>query len=130
MTVGDGLAAADAGAVAVAVAGLPEWVAMLAWVGWGCVALESGVWATAAREPAKVSVTLTAATTHTATAAAAIATPGWARMLPQLACLIVRENRANQIHCAWRAIRRRYATASLAVEVQRLSTCSRSSWGS
>ena len=130
MTVGDGLAA-DEGAVAVGVAGLLEWIATLVWVGWGCGAPESGVWASAAREPAKVSiVTLTAATTHTATAAAATAAPGWARMLLQLACLIARENRANHIHSAWRATRRRYATASSAVEVQRLRTCSRSSWGS
>ena len=131
MTVGDGLAATDAWAVAVAVAGLLEWVATLVWVGWGCAARESGVWASAAREPPKVRImTLTAATTHTATAPAAIATPGLARMLLQLACLIVCENRVNHIHSAWRAIRRRYATASSAVEVQRLRTCSRSSWGS
>ena len=38
------------------------------------------------------SVTLTAATTHTATAMAAIAAPGLARMLAQLTCLIAREN--------------------------------------
>ena len=75
-------------------------------------------------------VALTAATTHIATATAATATPGLARMLLQLACLIARENRANHIHSARRTTRRRYATASSAVEVQRLRTCSRSSWGS
>ena len=75
-------------------------------------------------------VAVTAATTHIATATAATATPGLARMLLQLACLIARENRANHIHSARRTIRRRYATASSAVEVQKLRTCSRSSWGS
>lgn len=101
MTVGDGLAATDVGAVAVAASGLLGWVAVLVWAGWGCAAPELGVWASATREPVKVSnVTLTAATTHIATAAAATATPGWARMLLQLASLIVRENRANQIHSA------------------------------
>ena len=53
------------------------------------------------------SVTLTAATTHTATAVVAIATPGWARMLSQLTRLIARENRANHIDSARRATRRR-----------------------
>jgi hypothetical protein len=85
----------------------------------------------AAWEPAKVSsVTLTAATTHTVTAAAAIAAPGWARMLAHLTCLIARANLANHIDSARRATLRRYATAPLAGEVQRLRTCSRSSGGS
>ena len=107
MTVGEGLAA-DAGAVAVVGAGLLGYVAILVWVAWACVARESGVWAAAAPEPAKVSVvTLTAATTHTATAVAAIATPGWARMLLKLACLIARENRVNHIRSARRATRLR-----------------------
>jgi hypothetical protein len=132
VTVGDGLAAADVGAVAVApAAGLLDEAPALVWPSWACV--EPVVWASAARELAKVSiVTLTAATTHTATAAAATATPGLARMPLQLTCLTARENRANhiQIHTAWRATRRRYATASSVVEVQRLRTCSRSSWGS
>jgi hypothetical protein len=75
-------------------------------------------------------MTLTAATTHTATAATAIARPGWARMRLQLTCLIARENRANHIRSACRTARRRYATASSAVDVQRLSTCTRSSSGS
>ena len=91
------------------------------------------VWGHAARrrEPAKVSiVTLTAASTHTATAAAAIAIPGLARMPLQLTCLIARESRANQIRSARRTTRRRYATASSAVEVHRRRTCSRSSCGS
>ena len=56
--------------------------------------------------------------------------PGLARMLLQLARLIARENRANQILFARRTTRRRYATASSAVDVQSLRTCSRSSWGS
>jgi hypothetical protein len=121
VTVGDGLAAGEVGAVAVAAAGLVELVASLVWVAWAC----------AAREPAKVSImTLTAATTHTVTATAATATPGLARMLPQLACLIAHENRANHIRSARRATRLRYATASSAAEVHRLRTCSRSSWGS
>jgi len=76
------------------------------------------------------SVTLTAVTAHTTTAAAAIATPGLARMLLQLTCLIARGNLENQIHSACRTTRRRYATASSAVEVHRLKTCSRSPWGS
>ena len=114
-----------------AVAGLPGRIATLVWVVWACVARGPGVWASAAREPVKVSsVTLTAATTHTATAAAAIATPGLARMLLQLAFLIPREIRANHTRFARRDTRWRYATASSAVEVQSLRTCSRSSWGS
>ena len=98
MTVGDGLAAADVGAVAVAgaAAGLLEEVPALVWAAWACAAREPvgwAAWACAAREPAKVSsVTLTAATTHTATAVAAIATPGLARMLSQLTRLIACEN--------------------------------------
>lgn len=105
--VGDGLAA-DAGAVAVASAGLLEGVATLVWVAWPCAAREPVVWACAAPVAAKASiVTLTAATTHAATATAATATPGLARMLLQLACLITRENRASHIHSAWRATRRR-----------------------
>lgn len=75
-------------------------------------------------------VTLTAATTHTVTATTAIAIPGLARMLLQLACLIARENRANHIRFARRTTRRRYAAASSSVEVHRLRTRSRSSWGS
>ncbi len=58
-------------------------------------------WASAAWEPAKVSsVTLTAATTHSATAAVAIAAPGLARMLLQLARLIACENIANHVDSA------------------------------
>ena len=128
--VGDGLAAADVGAVTLATAGFLGEVAALVWVARACAVRESGVWAAAVREPRVIIVTLTAASTHTATATAATATPGLARMLLQLTCLIARENRANQSHCAWRTSRRRYATASSAVEVQRLRTCSRSSWGS
>lgn len=75
-------------------------------------------------------MTLTAATTHSATATAAIATPGLARMLFQLTCLIACENRATHIDSACRTTRRRYATASSAVEVQRLRACSRSFGGS
>ena len=87
MTVGDGLAAADAGAVAVAgaAAGLLAEVPALVWAVGVCATREPVVWvawAYAACEPAKVSsVTLTAATTHTATAVVAIAAPGLARML-------------------------------------------------
>jgi hypothetical protein len=68
------------------------------------------------------STALTAATTHSVTAAAAIAVPGLARMFFQRTCLIACENLANQIDSARRAIRRRYAIASPAVEVQRLKT--------
>jgi len=64
--------------------------------------------AAAVREPAKASsATLTAATIHIATAAAATATPGLARILLQLACLIARENRASHIDSACRITRRR-----------------------
>ena len=122
MTVGDGLAA-GVGAVAVAAAGFLGEVATLAWVAWACAAPEPVVWAAAAREPAKVSiVTHTAATTHTATATAAIAGPGLARMLLQLAFLIVRDNRADHILFARRTTRRRYAIPSSAVEAQRPRT--------
>ena len=75
-------------------------------------------------------VTLTAAMTQTTTAVAAIDTPGWARILAQLTCLIACENLANPIDSARRTTRRRYATASAAAEVQTLKTCSRSSRGS
>jgi hypothetical protein len=130
VTEGDGLAVADSGAVVVA-AGLPEEVAALVWVAWVWAAREPVVWASAAREPAKVIiVTLTAATIHIVTAATAIATPGLARTPLQLRCLIASENRMNHTHSARRATRLRYATASSAVEVHRLRTCSRSSWGS
>jgi hypothetical protein len=115
----------------VAAAGLLGEVATLAWVAGACAARVPVVWATAAREPATVStVTHTAATTHTATAATAIATPGLDRVLLQLACLTTREIRATHIRSARRTTRRRYATASSAVEVQRLRACSRSSGGS
>jgi len=75
-------------------------------------------------------VAVTAATTHSATATAATTIPGLARMLLQLTCLIARESRASHIDSARRTTRRRYATASSAVEVQTLRTCSRSSGGS
>ena len=57
-------------------------------------------------------MTTTAASTHTATAVAAIAIPGLARMPLQLTCLIASESRADQIRSARRTTRRRYATAS------------------
>jgi hypothetical protein len=123
---------ADAEAAALATAGLLEEVAALVWVARAGAAREPVVvaWASAARMPLRVIiVTLTAAAIQTATATTAIATPGWARMLPQLACLIAIENRASQIRSARRATRRRYATASSAVEVHRLRTWSRSSLG-
>ena len=79
MTAGDDFAAPDLGAAAVpgASAGLLGEVLTLAWApltravpGWAACAY-------AAWEPGKVSsVTLTAATTHSATAATAIAGPG------------------------------------------------------
>ena len=53
------------------------------------------------------SVTLTAATTHTATAVVAIAAPGLARMLFQLTRLIACENIANHVDSARRTTRRR-----------------------
>jgi len=90
--------------------------------------------ARAALRPPKVSsVTLTAATTHTATAMVATAAPGLARMLSQRARLIACANIAdiaNHLDPARRTTRRRYATASSAVAEQRLNTCSRSSAGS
>jgi len=52
-------------------------------------------------------MTTTAASTHTATAVAAIAIPGLARMPLQLTCLIARESRADQIRPARRTTRRR-----------------------
>lgn len=76
------------------------------------------------------SVTLAAAATHAATATATIARPGLARMLPQVICLIARENVVNHIDSARRTTRQRYATASCVVEVQLLRIWSRSSEGS
>ena len=113
MTVGDGLGAADARVVAVAgaAAGLLKEFPALTWVAWVCAAREPVgwvAWAYAVCEPAKVSsVTLTAATTHTATAIVAIAAPGLARMLSQLTHLIARENSAAQVDSARRTTRRR-----------------------
>jgi hypothetical protein len=76
------------------------------------------------------SVALTAATAHTAMAAAAATAPGLGRMLSQLARLIAGENLANHAGSARRATCRRYATASWSLEEQLLRTCSRSSGGS
>ena len=113
MTVGDGLAAADVGAVAVAgaAAGLLEGGPGACMGAWVCAAREPvgwAAWAYAACEPAKVSsVTLTAATTHTATAVVAIAAPGLARMLSQLTHLIACANIAAHVDSARRTTRRR-----------------------
>jgi hypothetical protein len=86
--------------------------------------------ACAAWEPVMVSsVMLTAATTHTATATVAIEAPGLA-LRPSHLQLSPSENLANHVDAARRATRLRYATASTAVEEQRLMTCSRSSGGS
>ena len=78
---------------------------------WACVGGEPAggpVWACAARGPAKVSsVTVTAATTHSTTAAVAIAAPGWALMLAQLVRLAAAENSATQVDSARRTTRRR-----------------------
>ena len=58
--------------------------------------------------PAKVSnVTVTAATIHAATAVVAIAAPGLARMLAQLARRAACENSAAQVESARRTTRRR-----------------------
>jgi hypothetical protein len=62
--------------------------------------LGSATWAWAALEPATVSsVTLAAATAHSATAKVAITAPGRARILSQLQ-LIDSENRANHFGSA------------------------------
>jgi hypothetical protein len=53
------------------------------------------------------SVTITAAASHSATAVAAIAAPGLARILSQLSRLTVRESSANQVDFARRTTRRR-----------------------
>lgn len=120
----DGLADADVGATAGAVAkvgaaGLIEEI----------LTLGRGAWACAALEPTVSRVTLTAATAHTATATAAIAAPGLLRMLSHFQ-LIASENLANHAESAREATRRRYATASSAWEQQWFKTCSRSSGGS
>jgi hypothetical protein len=79
-------------------AGPLEEILKLGWAGWAC----------AAREPSKASsVTLTAATTHTAAATVAIAAPGLLRMPSQLTLLIACENLANHVDCARRATLRR-----------------------
>lgn len=75
-------------------------------------------------------MTVTATATHSTTAAVAIAAPGLSRMLSQLTHLIAGENLASHIDSARLATRRRYATASSALEEQRVRTCSRSSGGS
>ena len=133
MALGDGLPAADVGAVTVVwtTAGLLEEIPALVWAAWACVARAPVGWACAAWAPAKVSsVTITAAATHTATAVVAIATPGLARMPFQLTRLIACENIGVQVDSARRITRRRYAAASSEVEEQRLTTLSRSSAGS
>ena len=93
-----------------AAVGLTE-IPALVWAAWTCVAGEPAgwpVWACAARGPAKVSsVTVTAAATHSATAAVATAAPGWARMLSQLTRRTARENSAGQVDSARRTTRRR-----------------------
>ena len=113
MKAGDGLTAADVGAVALAwtAAGLLEEVPALVGAAWACVAWEPvgwAGWACAAWEPVKVSsMTLTAVTAHTATAMVAIAAPGWVRMLAQLTRLIACENSAAHVDSARRTTRRR-----------------------
>ena len=108
MSLGDGLAVADAEAAAVAeaVAGLFAGAAALAWP---CVAGEPVGWAAwAVWEPAKVSSrTATAATTHAATAVVAIAAPGLARTLFQLTCLTACASLAAHVDSARRTTRRR-----------------------
>jgi hypothetical protein len=110
---GDGLAAADVGAVAGAwmAAGSPEEVPALGWVTWACVVYEPLGWASlacAAWEPAKVSrMAVTAAATHIVTAVAAIAGPGLARIVPQLTRLIACEKAAAHVDSARRTTRRR-----------------------
>ena len=99
-----------AGAAVGAAVGLTEGPAP-AGAPWACVAGEPTgrpVWACVARGPATVSsVTVTAAATHSTIAAVAIAAPGWARMLAQLARLAVCENSATQVDSARRTTRRR-----------------------
>lgn len=111
MKAGVGLAAADAVAVGEAVAGLLEDVPALGRGAWEGVAREladGAGRACAAGAPAKVSrVTLTAAAIHTATAVVAIAAPGLARIFPQLARLIARENSAAHVDSARRTTLRR-----------------------
>ena len=113
MKAGDGLAAADVGAVAGArmAAGSREEVPALGWVTWACVAYEPVGWvslACAAWEPAKVNRTaVRAAATHTATAVVAIAAPGLARIVPQLTRLIACEEAAAHLDSARRTTRRR-----------------------
>ena len=65
------------------------------------------------------SMTLTAATTHSAMATAAVAVPGLAPMLSQLIRLAACEILANHVGSARRATRPRYSTAFSAVEEQR-----------
>lgn len=75
-------------------------------------------------------MTITAVATHTAMAAAAIAAPGLARMLPQLTRLITCDDSATQVDSARETTRRRLATASSASEKQRSRTSFLSSGGS
>ena len=126
----DGLAEAGVGAVMGATGVMAGAAGLLAEVlVLGRVSRARATWV-----PAKVSSrTLTATTAHTATAAVAIAAPGLARMLSQLVSLTARENSvniANHFDSARLTTRWRYATASSAVEEQRLKTCHRSSGGS
>jgi hypothetical protein len=80
-------------------------------------------WAWAGLEPANVSITtLTAATTHSAMATAAVTVPGLAPMLSQFTFLVACEILANHVGTARRAIWRRSSTAFSVVEEQRLRT--------
>ena len=103
----------DAGAVveAAAVAGLADWVGVLAGAAGTAVArgLAGGViWACAAWGTAKVrSRMLTAVATHTATAVSATATPGLARMLAQLTRLMACASAADQADSTLWSTRRR-----------------------
>src|SRR5580692_117859 len=106
----------------------------MAGTAWALVVAEPAgwvVWACATGDPAKVSnVTMMAPASHSATAAAAIAGPGLARMLSQLIHWTARADSPAQVESACRTTRRRYATASSVVEEHRRRTLARSSGGS
>jgi len=126
VTLGDGLAEAVCEVVAspagtVRAAGLADGE-----LAFGGVARARTPW-----EPAKVSMlTPTAATTQITTTVAAIARPGFARMLRHLINVTTSATRVRHTDSARRVACCRYATTSGVAEKQSFSTCSRSPGGS
>ena len=122
LAVGDGRAEADARVAA----GTGAWVVAGAGLVAGALPLGPAPWAWAEWEPARASsVTITAATTHSTTAAAAIAAPGLLRILSHRIAPSASEKLAGRT----RSVLRRYMGVSGVVGEQSFMTSSRSPAG-